>query len=170
MRGEFIGTTKCDKTIEVGCLISLVCIISFLLRLSVSMPTEYNDWDDVAEGLSILGFWYKYGDAFALIKIVVICAVCFFGGKFYLMLRLSYCDVYEYGITGRAIWEFSKGMPIFDLGYDEIVNITATKHTLMIYTKYEKLKVMAFKNRQETFMEIRDRVACERGRSNASKQ
>lgn len=166
MKGEFIGTTKCSTLLRACCLLGLVFVISILLRINIVMPTEYNDWDDVLIGLYALGFWYEYGDLFTVIKIASIIAVCYFGGKFYLMLCWSYCDVYEYGITGKAVWEFSKGMPIFDLRYDEIMNITQTWHTLIIQTRHEKLKVMAFRNRQAVFTEIRDRSACERGRAN----
>lgn len=73
----------------------------------------------------------------------------------------SYCDVYEHGVagtTGLSAANPNSPMQNFELGYDEIVNVTESGKTLFIYTQYAVLEILALKNRTEAAQEIRKRM------------
>lgn len=73
----------------------------------------------------------------------------------------SYCDVYEKGVVGTTSMTPSDpraAVQSFELGYDEIVNVTEQGNALVIYTSYTKLEVLALKNRAEAVQAIRKRM------------
>ncbi len=76
----------------------------------------------------------------------------------------SYCAVYEKGVVGiTGMAEMSgakKGAPQqdFELAYSDIVNVTESDKTILIYTNYGNFEVLALKNRAEATREIRKRM------------
>ncbi len=73
----------------------------------------------------------------------------------------SYCSVYENGVTGvtgPSANDLKAAMRSFEIGYDEILNVTESGKTLCLYTPYEKYTVLALANRAEALREIRARM------------
>ena len=59
------------------------------------------------------------------------------------------------GVTGPTA---NAAMQNFEIGYDEILNVTESGETLCLYTPYEKYTVLALVNRAEALREIRARM------------
>ena len=73
----------------------------------------------------------------------------------------SHCCVYENGVAGVTELSVSNPkatMQNFEIGYDEILNVTESGKTLCLYTLYEKYTVLALVNRAEALREIRARM------------
>jgi len=81
-------------------------------------------------------------------------SVCFLEGK-------SYCDVYEKAVVGTTSLSINNPkapMQNFDIGYNEIMNVTESGKTIYIYTQYAAYEILALKNRVEAVREIRIRM------------
>ncbi len=73
----------------------------------------------------------------------------------------SYCEVHENGVvgmTGLSLSNPNAPMQKFSLAYNEIINITESSRTLLIYTQYATYEVLAREHRKEALMEIRNRM------------
>ena len=80
---------------------------------------------------------------------------CFLGSR-------SYCDVYEYSVTGMTgLSRNQPNMPMqkFDIGYKEIQNVTDAGKRICIYTPYATFEVLALHNCSEAVNEIRKRMS-----------
>ena len=73
----------------------------------------------------------------------------------------SYCDVHENGVSGMTALNLNNPnapMQKFSIAYDEIINVTESTKTLIIYTQYAVYEVLAREHRKEALEEIRNRM------------
>lgn len=97
-------------------------------------------------GYAAVAFFFGYG-VFNLVT-------AFQGSK-------SFCDVYEnvvVGKTGLSYRDPKAPMQDFEISFQEIMNVTESGKTLLIYTEYATYEVLALKNREKAAKEIRARM------------
>lgn len=74
----------------------------------------------------------------------------------------SYCNVHENGVVGTTVLGVSKRPIDFNIGYDEILNVTDSGQSLLIYAQYATFEVRAIKNRTEALQEIKERITVKK--------
>ena len=95
--------------------------------------------------------------------------VIIIGGAIYPLINIllsfarfnSYCDGYEKSVSGKTGMSFSNTKaPVqdFELSYNEILNVTASGKSIIIYTQYTNYEVSAFENQTEVVNAIRARM------------
>ncbi len=150
--GNLLISTKVEKgkkTFQTACCV-LAVIIGVALFFSISFFIE--DLLDMGTGVVIFG---------------VVCALSFIISPIFVFIIVfkgnkSHCDVYENGvagITGLGLNNSNTPMQNFCISYDEIVNITESSKSILIYTKYCTYEVLAKKNRAEAAQIIRSRMS-----------
>ena len=149
-KGELLVTTKSGATGRKILLCVLSPVLIFLGIFIMSNPEALYELSHKYYRLIsiVFGIWMILYPLFMLF-------VAFLGSR-------SYCDVYEYSVTGMtALSRNQPNMPMqkFDIGYDEIKNITEAGKTIFIYTSYgTTYEVLALHNRSEALAEMRKRV------------
>ncbi len=148
MQGRLIVSTKSSSTGRKS-IILIASIISYIFGIvCLVTPEAFSVMDDLWFILWLIGvlFFFLY-PTFWLI-------VVFVGSK-------SYCDVYEYCVTGRTALSFSNpNMPVqnFELSYSEITNVAQSGKRIIIYTNYATYEIMALQNCALAVTEIRSRT------------
>lgn len=92
---------------------------------------------------------------------IVLVIMMFSYPVFIIIGNRSYCDVYENrvtGITGMSLKNPNAPMQKFDIGYDEIINVTESGKTIFIHTFYMTYEVLAMTRRSDAVKEIRKRM------------
>lgn len=94
---------------------------------------------------------------------IVMGVICLSMPVFFVLGLRSGCNVYEGGVTGTTATK--KVLQVgtaknFSVSYNDIVNVSDTKTTLVIQTKYEQFEVMAqnSSNRAAALREIRAKM------------
>ena len=129
----------------------------------------------LAMGFGALGLAFSDDLIFSMawdfkISMGVIKACCIGAAIFFIALSIwylistflgskSFCEVYENAVVGTTTLYAKGGMQKFELNNNEIVNVTESGRTIIVYTSYEKYQVLANKNRAEAIRAIRERIA-----------
>ncbi len=152
-KGELIVSTKAVAAGQKGIMIA---VGGLLILLGMFMGVDKRVTSSIASGTQQ-----------ELIHYCVITILIAFGGyAIYAAFKRfkSYCAVYEKGVVGTTgmaeIRDGKKDAPQqdFELAYSDIVNVTESGKTILIYTNYGTFEVLALKNRVEATQEIRKRM------------
>ena len=165
-KGKLLVSTKsaASKLKTVQLIASAIPVFfGFLLLIIFSAMDLWRDFGREVLGDASLG-WIA-----GLFIIIVLIAwpvhqllTTFVGSK-------SYCDVYENGVeglTGLKLKDPNSPMKSFDIGYDEILNVSESGTQILIYTQYTTYNVLAMVNRAEALKEIKARVAAQKQQAN----
>lgn len=149
-RGKLLVSTKTSggmKTFQLVSNILMLCLgIFFLLNSGI-----FGDMGEDMLGNKTIGIvlgWFLVIMPFTYPVFTII------GNR-------SYCDVYENtvtGMTGLSLSNPNAPMQKFDIGYDEIMNVTESGKTIFLHTSYMTYEVLAMSHRSDAVKEIRKRM------------
>lgn len=154
-KGNLLISTKSGasgrKTVMLVCcaimfIFGIACIAAFGVFQDMGRDVFGSKGAGGVLCIILVAFFWGYAGSSLLIT--------FLGSK-------SYCEVYENAVTGRtALSRRDPNAPMqdFDLSYRDIENVTEAGKSILIYTKYATLEVLALKNRAEAVSEIRARM------------
>lgn len=148
--GKLLISTKTGtgmKTFQTVCCV-LEVIMGIVLFFSIGfLKTVFEEMLDIGAVGVIIGVFGGFS--------------CLFSPVFVSIGNRSHCNVYENGvagITGLSLSHPNTPMQNFSISYDEIVNVTESSKTIIIYTKYCTYEILAMKNRTEAAQIIRSRM------------
>lgn len=149
--GKLLISTKTGtgmKTFQTVCCV-LEVIIGIVLFCSIGfLKTVFEEMLDIGAVGVIVGILGGFS--------------CLFSPVFVIIGNRSHCNVYENGvagITGLSLSHPNTPMQSFCISYDEIVNVTESSKTIIIYTKYCTYEILAIKNRAEAIQIIRSKMS-----------
>ncbi len=104
---------------------------------------------------------FKPSGFFYFILIVFFIIEPIFTVTYFFMNSKSHCNVYENAVTGRSSMGLTSPMQDFILSYEDIINVTSSGKSLILYTNHASYTVLAMTNLNPALQEIRARMQGE---------
>ena len=153
-RGNLLVSTRADSMGRKIVALILAAILIWLAYFTVT-DTEFR------AGLVINTGSFEMGRMLQVVLPVVLVAFAVYALVMVFKGSKSYVEVYENAVVGTTEMNAknrNESMKNFEIGFDEIANISESKKSIQIFTPYTSYQVAALKNRAAAVQAIRARM------------